>query len=90
MRVGRGEPGRPSADPRSYTWRPILIGVLIGILLAQVLVMKWLVESQVETGRERQAREAAARTAQARCFEAATHRANDACRVGFATADGGS
>ncbi|MDM0039034.1 general secretion pathway protein GspL [Variovorax sp. J22G21] len=72
-----------------YAWRPILLGALIGMLIAQVLVMKWLAEAQVEAGIERQAREAAARAAQARCFEAATHRTKDACRVGLATADGG-
>jgi len=71
------------------TWRATVVGVLIGILIAQVLAMKWLAESQVEAGRERQSREAAARAAQARCFESATHRTKDACRVGLASADAG-
>jgi len=82
---------RSSAGARR-TWptrRAILVGALIGILIAQMLVMKWLAESQVEAGRERQSREAAARAAQARCFESATHRNKDACRIGLASADGG-
>ena len=79
--------GKPApAAHRARTWRTTLIGALIGIVIAQLMLMMWLAKTQVEAGLERQSLEAAARTAQARCFEAATHRGKDACRAGVASA----
>ena len=79
--------GKPAPDGRrARTWRTTLIGALIGILIVQVMLMMWLAEAQVEAGLERQSLEAAARKAQARCFESATHRGKDACRAGLASA----
>lgn len=65
--------------PRS-SWRAMLVGTLIGLLIVLVLLMKWLMEHQVTAAAERRVQEAAARAAAARCFELASLSAATACR----------
>ncbi|WP_235506031.1 general secretion pathway protein GspL [Variovorax sp. Root411] len=56
---------------------------MIGLLIAMVLLMKWLMDHQIEAADQRRAQEAAGRTAAARCFAQASHRATDACLKGL-------
>jgi hypothetical protein len=57
-----------------------LLGASLGLLIAMALLMKWLMEHQVEAAAQRRAQEAVVRAAAARCFELASPRAVDACR----------
>lgn len=66
---------------RAGNWRTTLMGALIGVLIVQVLLVRWLAQSQVDTAQERNLVEAAARTAEARCLETASAKTRDACRV---------
>ncbi|MDB5827195.1 MAG: ral secretion pathway protein GspL [Variovorax sp.] len=76
--AGSGALTKPLRRP---TWRSTLTGILIGLLIAQVFMVKWLAQSQVDSAQERNLAEAAARVAQARCLETASPRTRDACRV---------
>lgn len=74
----------PSApEPRTPKWKGTLVGALIGLLIVMMLLMKWLMDHQVEAADQRRAQEAAGRTAAARCFAQASHRATDACLKGL-------
>lgn len=61
-------------------WRATFIGILMGLLLVLMLLMKWLLELQVAAAAERHAQETAARSAMALCFELASPAAVAACR----------
>ncbi|KQX93893.1 hypothetical protein [Variovorax sp. Root473] len=69
---------------RVQSWRTTLLAASVVLLIVMALLMKWLVELQVETAQERQLREAVAREAQARCFLLATRQEADACRAATA------
>lgn len=73
-----------SGDRASGTrsWRSTFVGALIGLLVALMLLMKWLVGFQVEAAAERRAKEAGRRAELARCFELASQRAIGTCRTG--------
>lgn len=66
---------------RVQSWRTTLLAASVVLLIVMALLMKWLVELQVETAQERQLREAVAREADARCFVLATRQETDACRA---------
>lgn len=66
---------------RIQNWRMTLMAALIGLLIVMALLMKWLVELQVEKAQEARVFEAATREAEARCFELASRRAAEACRA---------
>lgn len=66
---------------RAGHWRSTLMGALIGVLVVQVFLVRWLAQSQVDSAQERNLAEAAARVAEARCLETASPRTRDACRV---------
>ncbi|CAN5875558.1 hypothetical protein BH11PSE13_BH11PSE13_13310 [soil metagenome] len=66
---------------RASSWRSTLMGTLIGVLIVQMLLVRWLAQSQVDTAQERNLVEAAARVAEARCLETASPKTRDACRV---------
>ena len=66
---------------RVQSWRTTLLVASVVLLIVMALLMKWLVELQVETAQERQLRETVAREAQARCFLLATRQETDACRA---------
>lgn len=70
----------PSArTPRVRNWRATFLGALIGLMVVLVLLMKWLMEHQVEAAAARRAQEATVRAAAARCSEQASRQATDAC-----------
>ncbi|MCR6477809.1 general secretion pathway protein GspL [Variovorax sp. ZS18.2.2] len=56
-----------------------MVGVLVGLLIAMMLLMKWLVEHQVSAAAERRVRETAVRAAAALCLELKSHAATHAC-----------
>ena len=60
-------------------WRAISMGVLIGLIVVMMLMMKWLVESQFEKATQRWAQEAEDRVAAARCFELSKNQSFGAC-----------
>ena len=66
-----GMAGKPAAAPvlRIGNWRLTLIGAAIGLLIVLAVLMKWIVELQVEAAQERRLSEAVAREAAARCHE---------------------
>jgi hypothetical protein len=66
---------------RIQNWRVTLMAALIGLLIVMMVVMKWLVELQVEKAQEKGLLEAATREAEARCFELTSRRAAEACRA---------
>lgn len=66
---------------RAGKWRSTLLGALIGVLIVQVFLVRWLAQSQVDTAQERNLAEAAARVAEMRCIETASAKTRDACRV---------
>ena len=66
---------------RASKWRSTLMGTLIGVLIVQMLLVRWLAQSQVDTAEERNIAEAAARVAESRCLETASPKTRDACRV---------
>jgi hypothetical protein len=66
---------------RTQNWRTALIAALIGLLVMLAMTMAWLVGYQVEAAQERHSLGAAAREADARCFELATRRETDLCRA---------
>ncbi|MDZ4357275.1 MAG: hypothetical protein U1B84_12790 [Variovorax sp.] len=66
---------------RVQSWRTTLLAASVVLLIVMALLMKWLVELQVETAQERQLREAVAREAEARCFVLATRLEVDTCRA---------
>jgi len=70
---------------RIRNWRGTLMAALIGLLIVMAMIMKWLVEFQVDAAQERRMLEALAREAEARCFALASHRAAEACRAARAT-----
>lgn len=68
--------------PRRSELRLYFIGALIVIVIAQVIAMIMLMQSQVRTAEERMALDASSRLAAARCFESSTHRnTDDLCRA---------
>jgi len=66
---------------RIHSWRTTLLAASVVLLIVMALLMKWLVELQVETAQERQLREAVAREADARCFVLPTRQEVDTCRA---------
>lgn len=68
-----------TAASRIRKRRSMLLGALLGFLIAMVLLMTWLIEHQVATAAERRARMTTADAAAARCLRLASHRATDAC-----------
>ena len=64
---------------RRSNWRATLVGILVGLLIVMVPLLKWLLEFQVTAAAERRLQETAARTAAARCFELKAHGATNAC-----------
>jgi len=66
---------------RVQSWRTTLLAASVVLLIVMALLMKWLVELQVETAQERQLREAVAREADARCFALTTRQEIDTCRA---------
>jgi len=66
---------------RVQSWRTTLLAASVVLLIVMALLMKWLVELQVETAQERQLREAVAREADARCFALPTRLEVDTCRA---------
>ncbi|PLC03280.1 general secretion pathway protein GspL [Variovorax sp. RO1] len=66
---------------RVQSWRTTLLAASVVLLIVMALLMKWLVELQVETAQERQLREAVAREADARCYALPTRREVDVCRA---------
>jgi hypothetical protein len=72
----------PSVDvPRKSKLRLYFIGSLIVVIVAQVIAMIILMQSQVRTAEERSALDASSRLTAARCFETTTHRKTDSCRA---------
>jgi len=71
---------------RTRNWQSILTGALIGLLIVMAVLMKWLVQSQVDAAQERRSLEALAREAETRCFALASHHATAACRAAHASA----
>jgi hypothetical protein len=69
---------------RIRNWRGTLMAALIGLLIVMAMIMKWLVEFQVDAAEERRSLEALAREAEARCFALASYRATEACRAAHA------
>lgn len=63
-----GKPGAASFL-RIGSWRVTFIAASIGLLIVLAMLMKWIVELQVEAARERRLSEAVAREAVARCHE---------------------
>lgn len=66
---------------RVQSWRTTLLAASVVLLIVMALLMKWLVELQVESAQERQSREAVAREAEARCFAMVSRQEADACRA---------
>jgi len=66
-----GMAGKPATGSilRIGNWRLTLIGAAIGLLIVLAVLMKWIVELQVEAAQERRLSEAVAREAAARCHE---------------------
>ncbi len=73
-------PGFDASSFRIRDWRSTLLAAAAALLLVLALLMKWLVELQVEAAEARRADEAAARKAQARCFALPSRAQQDACR----------
>jgi len=67
--------------PRKSKLRRYFIGSLIAVVVAQVIAMIMVMQSQVRTAEERMALDASSRLAAARCFESSTHRKTDLCRA---------
>ncbi|PBI89179.1 hypothetical protein [Variovorax boronicumulans] len=61
-------PARASSAARPRNWRTTLLGVALGLVIAMLLLMKWLLDYQVDAAQARHAQEAQARTQAARCF----------------------
>lgn len=64
-----GKPGTAAPILRIGSWRLTFIGAAIGLLIVLAVLMKWIVELQVEAAQERRLSEAVAREAAARCHE---------------------
>lgn len=77
-----GKPGSPFL--RIENWRVTLIAALVGLLIVLAMLMKWIVELQVEAAQERQLSEAVAREAVARCHEKTPLQAVNECLRGLA------
>jgi len=60
------------------------MAALIVLLVVMAILMKWLVQFQVDTAQKRRSLEALAREAEARCFALASYRATQACRAAHA------
>jgi hypothetical protein len=73
-----------SSNLRIRNWRATLMAAAVGLLVVMAMIMKWVVEYQVEAAHERRALEAEAREAEARCFALASYRATEACRAAYA------
>lgn len=56
-----------------------LAAALVGLLIVLAMLMKWIVEFQVEAARERRQSEAVVRKATARCHEKTPFQAVNAC-----------
>ncbi|MDP9879453.1 hypothetical protein D3C87_819050 [compost metagenome] len=61
-------PARAPSAARPRNWRTTLLGVALGLVIAMLLLMKWLLDYQVGAAEARHAQEAQARTQAARCF----------------------
>ncbi|QOF77464.1 hypothetical protein [Variovorax sp. 38R] len=61
-------PARAPTAARPRNWRTTLLGVALGLVIAMLLLMKWLLDYQVESAEARHVQEAQARTQAARCF----------------------
>jgi hypothetical protein len=61
-------PARAPTAARPRNWRTTLLGVALGLAIAMLLLMKWLLDYQVDSAEARHAQEALARTQAARCF----------------------
>ena len=68
----------PSSPARPQR-RTRLILALLGIVLAQIVALAMVTNSQVRSARERESLQAASRGAAARCFGSATNRAMALC-----------
>ncbi|RIX74206.1 hypothetical protein [Acidovorax cavernicola] len=61
-------PARAPSKAQPRNWRTTLLGVALGLVIAMLLLMKWLLDYQVESAEARHAQEAQARAQAARCF----------------------
>lgn len=61
-------PARAPTAARPRNWRTTLLGVALGLVIAMLLLMKWLLDYQVDSAQARHTQEAQARTQAARCF----------------------
>lgn len=71
---------------RVENWRVTLIAAMIGLLIVLAVLMKWIVELQVEAAQERRLSEAVAREATARCHEKSPLQAVHECLRALAAA----
>ncbi|HEX7866717.1 MAG TPA: hypothetical protein VF555_17305 [Variovorax sp.] len=83
-----GKPG--TALLRVGSWRVTLIAALVGLLIVLAMLMKWIVELQVEAAQERRLSEAVAREAVARCHEKTPLQAVNECLRELAAASSSS
>ncbi|WP_432725403.1 hypothetical protein [Variovorax sp. W6] len=67
--AGKSGASSSSSFFRIGSWRVTFIAASIGLLIVLAVLMKWIVELQVEAARERRLSEAVAREAVARCHE---------------------
>lgn len=70
--------------PRAGNWRVTLMAAMVGLLIVLAMLMKWIVELQVEAAQERRLSEAVAREAVARCHEKTPLQAVNECLRGLA------
>ncbi|WP_240652002.1 general secretion pathway protein GspL [Variovorax gossypii] len=69
---------------RAGNWRVMLMAAMVGLLIVLAMLMKWIVELQVEAAQERRLSEAVAREAVARCHEKTPLQAVNECLRGLA------
>lgn len=78
-----GEPGT-APSLRMGNWRLTFLGAAIGLLIVLALLMKGIVELQVEAAQQRRLSESVAREAAARCHEKTPLQAVRECLAGLA------
>lgn len=71
--------------PRRARFRPILIGFLSAVAVAQVIAMTLLMQSQVRSAQARVALDTSTRLAAARCHEFPIHRGVNVCGLAAAS-----
>jgi hypothetical protein len=69
----------------AQNWQIALIAAAIVLIVALLVAMRLVVESQVQLARDRLSREEAVRAAEARCFALPSRLASEACRLQSAT-----